>query len=400
MDFEPPPSWRDVSREEAVALVLRGESLMVLGSPGTGKTFFCQDVVRQLREAHKYVTVLARTHAAVANANGNSTIDSFVHRHVYNGTCARADVLWIDEISLASVRHWCAMGRFLWRQKPLAWLLSGDFHQFGPIEDTWKGTRMNDDHPLRDSGFLRELTGGHRLVLRENMRSDRRLFDLYTSVVPGAPRSKRRLESLVAELRRKFPAEGPARYHLCVCHATRKRINQRENERAKPPGAEFLEQPVDADDKQQGFFIYVDQELIGSVTKDRIRNGFFYTVMSVGAQITLAHGAKRVTLARAKVPLLLRPTHALTYASCQGLTLRGGVCLHDLDHRRVCWRIIYVALSRADSYDNVYVAGGIARKRKRDDSDIEDTSSEEGPGEVEVESESEGEGEGEGEGHE
>ena len=49
------------------------------------------------------------------------------------------------------------------------WVVLGDFHQFGAIADTYCGREAPSP---QHSDLLAELTGGHRLVLTENRRSD------------------------------------------------------------------------------------------------------------------------------------------------------------------------------------------------------------------------------------
>ena len=67
----PPPTplapWRDLTEEEACTTVMSGQSLLVQGSPGSGKTFFVRELVKALRKSKKHVSIIAKTHAAVSN---------------------------------------------------------------------------------------------------------------------------------------------------------------------------------------------------------------------------------------------------------------------------------------------------------------------------------------------
>ena len=75
--------------------------------------------------------------------------------------------------------------------------------------------------------------------------------------------------------------------------------------------------------------------------------GCFYWVKEVtGECITLTDG-QRLDLQRAS--RCLRLSHAITYASCQGLTLQGVVRLHTRGH--FTCRHLYVGASRATSAD-------------------------------------------------
>ena len=82
----PAMSWRGLSMEEAEHRVLRGESLLVQGAPGTGKTHYTQGLVELLRAQGKTVDVISKTHSASARAGG-VTADHWVRKHVINGAC-------------------------------------------------------------------------------------------------------------------------------------------------------------------------------------------------------------------------------------------------------------------------------------------------------------------------
>ena len=80
---------------------MRGESLLVLGIAGTGKTTYVQGIVERLRHSGKRVDVISKTHTASRRAGG-VTAEHWVRRHVLHGA-ATCDYLWIDEISQVDV---------------------------------------------------------------------------------------------------------------------------------------------------------------------------------------------------------------------------------------------------------------------------------------------------------
>ena len=105
-----PWSWRDLSLEEAEHRVLAGgQSLLVEGAPGTGKTFTCQGLVEMLRSQGKKCDVISKTHSASARAGG-CTADHWVRRHVIHGSSA-VDVLWVDEIGQLDIELLAALSR-------------------------------------------------------------------------------------------------------------------------------------------------------------------------------------------------------------------------------------------------------------------------------------------------
>ena len=46
----PIPPWRDLSEADARSTVTNGQSLLVPGPPGTGKTYYVRELVRVLRK--------------------------------------------------------------------------------------------------------------------------------------------------------------------------------------------------------------------------------------------------------------------------------------------------------------------------------------------------------------
>ena len=51
----------------------------------------------------------------------------------------------------------------------------------------------------------------------------------------------------------------------------------------------------------------------------------------------------------------VRLTHAVTYASIQGLTIEGLCALHDTSHRHFTAKMLFVAMSRARGASNIIV---------------------------------------------
>ena len=96
--------------EEAESKVItKHQSLLVLGSPGTGKTTLLQGVTESLRSIGKTVDIISKTHCASAKAGG-CTADHWIRKKVINGTCS-ADFVWIDEISQMDCELIAALNR-------------------------------------------------------------------------------------------------------------------------------------------------------------------------------------------------------------------------------------------------------------------------------------------------
>ena len=109
----------------------------------------------------------------------------------------------------------------------MSFILCGDFLQFSAICQHWAGCSVPED-ALEHSDMLRELTGGNRLVLMENKRSDQILYDLYTSL------STRSLADSVREGRILFPkTESEPDITLVISHARRRFLCCKRNIKGK-----------------------------------------------------------------------------------------------------------------------------------------------------------------------
>ena len=66
-------------------------------------------------------------------------------------------------------------GMALWADLAAWFLLLGDFRQLPAVLDSWAGRPISA--PLEHSQLIRDLAGGHRHELTENMRSDPGIFN-------------------------------------------------------------------------------------------------------------------------------------------------------------------------------------------------------------------------------
>ncbi|MGI9571153.1 MAG: AAA family ATPase, partial [Desulfobulbia bacterium] len=212
---KPKGQWEQLSEETAKKHVLNGGSLLVQGSPGTGKTFYVRQLVKKLREEGKNVDIISKTHNACQNFGENCvTADHWIIRHVKNGSPS-CKVLVIDEITQIEIQLWNDFAKVA--LKDIQFILSGDFKQFQAIAENWCGNPVKEGS-LKDSDLLFQLAGGCFLELTENQRSDQILFDFYTGIWEIS------LEQALEKGRQDFPiTKKPANFTLVRSHSKRKR---------------------------------------------------------------------------------------------------------------------------------------------------------------------------------
>ena len=312
-------------------------------------------LVEKLRALGKKVDIISKTHTASARAGG-VTADHYVRRYVLHGLCV-ADVIWVDELFQLETALWAQLQKLKGRQ----WILSGDQFQFPALFDQWKGTAVNEG-ALLNSRMLWELTG-NRLSLTACMRSERQLFDFFSSLIPGGSRYELPMPEVLAQAKAAFSFEGPARHNLCISHRKRIRLNAEINKlflpetgwkhlKAKPARGQLC--------AAQSMFIWPGIELLGCSRSGRkIRNNVVYTVESLEDDHALlrAETGDQFTLSYEAVADLLRLSFARTYASIQGTEFESGrVRLHDTANKHFSKRHLFVAISRCRRAEDIDIA--------------------------------------------
>jgi hypothetical protein len=371
---QPRASWQQLSEAQALEAVLEGESLLVTGMPGVGQSYWAAQVCARLEP--KRISVIAKTHASVANMNahllaaGSSvravTADHWANACVRRGAC-NCDCLIVEECSMINSHLWDEIAKFALLCPQV--ICIGDFRQFGPTCDVYCGTPVRVD--LERSDLLLQLCAGQRLELTENKRSDPQLFRFYSAVNPQT------FELALLQARLEFPVRGPARYSLCISHATRMAVNRKANlhEKIMQFGADsdakcaqicddlqeknlkvvHYKAPASKEDNRpQSFWCWPGLELIGA--GGRTKKGIFYTVLACDEKrLTVEGNGEQLTVSAEMACKCLRLSHAITYASCQGLSL-DGVRLLDTNSPHFTWRHLYVGASRCTSSATLQVA--------------------------------------------
>ena len=277
---------------------------------------------------------------------------------ILHGACL-ADVIWVDEISQLEVTLWAQLNKL----KDQQWLLSGDFNQFPPIYNSWKGCVLEED-AFEKSGLLHELAGGNRLTLTECRRADSPdLFHFYSSLISGGSRWSTPLDAVLSEARALFTFEGIARHNLVISHRKRMRINRDINQRLRPEGAVLIRTKAEKGQtcSAQNMFVWEGIELIGCTqsVKKGIRNNVMYKVARIDDAVHVSRRgdvSELISLSIPQVAALLRLSYAQTYASCQGTEFDDSLRLHDTSNSHFTKRHLFVALSRAKKKDEIDIA--------------------------------------------
>jgi hypothetical protein len=259
----------------------------------------------------------------------------------------------VEEVSMIDVQLWADIS--LVRMTGTQIICCGDFGQYQAVAESWCGCPVAEGS-LQNSHMLLEMCDGNRLTLTENKRSDVKLFDFYTGLRCGEA-DARELQEALAEARALFPkiedTQGvPDGYTLTMSHKRRVQINRERNQRLKPSEAIFIRAPAAtrAGNQPQSMWIWPGIQLIGA--GGRCLKGLFYTVETIMDDVLFLNTGQKLT--RSECVKSLRLAYALTYASCQGLTLKGVVRL-ETDSPNMTLRHLYVGISRATAATLVQV---------------------------------------------
>ena len=257
-------TWKNLTLEEAETKVTaQRQSLLVLGAPGTGKTTYLQGIAERLMSLGLKVDIISKTHCASARAGGR-TADYWIRRHIINGDC-NADYIWVDEISQLDIELITALNRLTYTN--VKFLISGDFNQFSPLGNSFRGAPIADD-AFEHSNLLHRMAGGNRLTLTECRRSNPELFNFYTRLIPGGDLYNPPLGVAVNLARQQFKYEGVCDLNLTLSHRKRIAINRRVNLHKKPSDSVFMPCPKLerlSQNAPQEMWLWKGLELLGCV---------------------------------------------------------------------------------------------------------------------------------------
>jgi hypothetical protein len=335
------PPWRDLTEADSHAAVMNGQSLWVTGAPGTGKTFFVRELVKAIREQGRIVDVITKTHSARVNFGEMAqTADHYVRQKIRTGGGVHCGVLVLEEITMSEAQLWSDTCKL--SLADVAFILCGDFAQFPAVCEHWAGCGVPDG-ALEKSDMVRDLAGSNRLTLTVNKRSDPILFEFYTSL------ARRTLADALEEARRRFPLTSLPATTLVISHARRRYLNMQRNLKEKPPDAIFFKAPggTTGGTSPQSMWLWPGLKVVGA--GGAVPKGVFESLQTVSEDEVTLHNGTRLTAHQ--TIRSLRLAYALTYPSCQGLTIRGRVRLDSTESNHFTWKHLYVGSSRCTAHD-------------------------------------------------
>jgi hypothetical protein len=276
----------------------------------------------------------------------------------------------------------CELNHLCFRDPAPSWILSGDFNQYEPFFNTFKGAPVQKS--FESSCLLYLLAGGTRITLTKCRRSEADLFEYYSSLIPGGIRHEVPMSFLVAEARQKYNADNAVGFipgtklapvNFVLSHRLRESLNAQCNA-ADAQGKHGIVQLCMTDfytpeeiaklekgqNHAQDAYFWPGMLVVAKTNSKKLKNALPYEIVTIGeSNVTLRlkleddETHEEIELSHGQFFKAVRLGYALTYASIQGVTIRTLIALHDTGHAHFDRRKLFVGVSRATASDKLVV---------------------------------------------
>jgi len=337
-----PKTGEDTFSEIIYDHILKGESCMVNGPPGTGKSFILKMIANRLKDSGYDVKVIAPTNAAARLIEGQ-TCHNFITK-IANSKDPFQGIILIDEVSMLSLALVAILDQL--RAGKCRIITFGDWEQLPPVSNCWRGNEV-DPLILKDSKLLKRWSHQTLFQLTRCRRSDQSHFDFYTSLPQNLDEAKRLTI-------KKYRKRSHSDLHLVISHRHRISLNTTEQDKFCQGKPSVL---IPAQDCEYEYNCIIGTPLVGSCTNKKFLNGAFYEIIEINplrVKDTLTEEIIECT-----PEVLSKHTclaHAVVYNRAQGLTIKDKtICLHDLFSKHFKRNHLYVGLSRVTNGNNIRV---------------------------------------------
>ncbi len=362
-DFE--MSWEIANEYEDLdamqnEILDKGDGLCVNGFAGTGKTFWVNALLKKLDEREIAYKCLAPTNTA-ARLIGGETVHKFYNTFskckskLFTKLC-HLKYLIVDEISMVQSSFYEFFVLIKKTLPKLKFILVGDFQQFKPVKDEYKGN-------YETSQAVHNLCDGNRLLLTECRRAyegGKELFDLYKAVRFG----KESAGEVVDAIKCKQIIDTDV--NLAYTHKTRKMVNAKENARFQKlnPHLKYFEiEPDKKNPKSQTMHLAKGVPLISFKNHKDTKHGnewlnseqFVVHKIDAEEAVLINDGGEHIKVATKTIVKNFYLGFCITYHKSQGKTFDKPYTIWDWSHPRVDRIAKYVALSRTTHMKNIYI---------------------------------------------
>lgn len=323
------------------------ESIHINGRAGTGKTFFCNKIISELKSRNKKFLAFTPTNkSARLLLDCGKTMHSLLYKFQNNKKgldkmLSDISYIFIDEVSMMGSLFY-KLFTLIKRSFPkIKFIICGDFDQLLPVLDEYK---KND---YKNSPALNNLCDGNRLELTICKRANSILFDLCKEV-----------DTIKKE---DFPVTRLTYKNIAYTHHTRIQINRECMARfANESSSQIFPIKSDINNlKTQDCLLTQNMPIICHKTNKKLKilNSELFTIINITEKsfFIINDDNEKIELLLSQFHSLFYPAFCVTVYACQGETYNSPYTIHDWNTKHFCNRAKYVAMSRSSKLEYIQI---------------------------------------------